>query len=515
MEKIEKCLALTLAMVAGVCLYAVTPYGLGTSPDSIGYLKSAEGLIDGEGLKYFNPQWPPIYPLLIASFSWIFDVSVIDGARLLSSLILGAVIYVISNYGCKGKRLIWIILAIQICIHPLVTHIYFYAWSETLFFLIILINFKYLEKLIKINTNDEKDYIFLNLVLVICVILASMTRYAGVTLLMTNVVVILIFNKNILILKRIKLIAIHIVIFVTVTSSWFIYTYLNFKTLSNRSIKLHPPEIDQIEKAFVEIGKWYLPGNFRVYDIYYIIVGVVLIIYILINILNLRADKSKTKEKEEYISQIFSIFSLIYLCFILVTVTFIDLATPLDNRILSPVFISLAICIVKVLSKKTNKYFIKYLLVVYVVMVSISSLIDLKHWSMLSRYNGIELTSQEHKSKEINKFIKECDKSTKIISDKPWEFDMYTKAKVDWLPRTYDMTSGAINKNYNHQIRDLYTIYSIIIIRDLKSEYINDINVTNKYSQIYNNIDGVLFVNKKILDENLCNLELKIKKQHE
>lgn len=510
MQKIEKYLTLTFAIIAGICLYAVTPFGLATSPDSIGYLKSAEGLIDGEGFKYFNPQWPPIYPLLIASLSWLFDISVTDGARLLSSIILGTIIYVISNYGCREKKLIWIILAIQICIHPLVTHIYFYAWSETLFFLIILINFKYLEKIIKISDIDEKKHILINLILIACCILATMTRYAGVTLLITNVIVILIYSKKILIWKRIKLITIHIIIFGAISSIWFIYTYLNYKTLSNRSINLHPPTIDQINIAIAEMGRWYLPGYIEINDFVYIIIGIAMILYIFKNIYYISTIeiKSKTKKNQEYNILIYSIFSLIYLCFILISISFIDVATPLDNRILSPVFIGIAICLIKELSEKLNQYYIKYFLFIYLVMMSISSLIDLKHWSMLSRYNGIELSGQEHKGKKINKYIKECDKSTKIISDKPWEYDMYTKAKVDWLPRTYDMTSGSINKNYNSQIKDLHNVYSLIIISDLKSNYIKEIFETEKYTQLYIDRNGVLLINKNILDAKFCNISL-------
>lgn len=509
MQKIEKYLIMVMAVIAGLCLYIVTPYGLATSPDSIGYLKGAEGLIDGQGLKYFNPQWPPVYPILIALFSWVFGVSVVDGARLLSALIFGAIIYLISNYDGQEKKLIWFIFVILLCINPLMTHIYFYAWSETLLFIIILINFKYLEKIINVKNNEVKKYLLINTILISCAILAAMTRYVGVTILITNVIVILIFSQNVLIFKRIKLITIHVIIFGAASSSWFIYTYLNFKTLSNRSIKLHPPTIDQIEKALAEIGKWYLPEYLRMGDFIYISIGIALILYIFRNIYIKSIYDIKIKKNQEYIILIYSVFSLIYLCFILVSVTLIDVATPLDNRILSPVYISLAICLIKELSEKINKFNIKYFLIIYLLLMSISSLIDLKHWSMLSRYNGIELSSKEYKNKEINRLIKECDKKIKIISDKPWEFDMYTKAKIDWLPRKYDMTSGVINKNYNQQIRDLYAVYSMVIISDLQSEYINEINEMNKYEEIYSDIDGILLVNRIILKENLCNFGLK------
>jgi hypothetical protein len=315
-----------------------------------------------------------------------------------------------------------------------------------------------------------------------------------------------------LIFQRIKLITVHVVTIGVVSSIWFIYTYLKFKTLSNRSIKLHPPTIEQIEIALAEIGKWYLPDFLKLDDKIYITLGVSLIIYIFRSIILKGTQGIKNnKINQDYIILIYAIFSLIYLCFILMSVTLIDVATPLDNRILSPIFISMAICLIKELSEKINQHYIKYFLLLYVAVMSIASLIDLKHWSMLSRYNGIELSSKEHKIKEIKKLIKECDKNTKITSDKPWEFDMYTKAKIDWLPRKYDMTSGVINKSYKQQIRDLNTVYSIIIIKDLKSEYIFEINELNKYKQIYSDADGILLVNKAISEENLCNFRIKDK----
>lgn len=507
MKKINKILMLILVVTAGLCLYIVTPYGLATSPDSVGYLKSAEGLIDGLGFNYFNPQWPPLYPINIALFSWVFELSVSDGARLLNCILVPIIIYLISNYDEKNKQIIWVIFAAQICIHPLMTHIYFYAWSETMLFGIILINFKYLEKLININNECTKKFVLINIILISCSIFAFMTRYAGITILITNTLMILVFGKEVSFWVRIRLIWTHIIIFALIVSVWFIYTFLNFKTFSNRSIKLHPPEFEQIKKAIIDIGGWYLPEYLKFDNIIYACIGVALIIFIIKNVLTATVN-SKTKKLNiniDYTILIFSAFSIIYLFFIMMSMLLIDVAIPLDNRILSPVFLSVAICLFKELSNKINQYKIKYFLLLYALMMTISSLVELKDWSMLSRYNGIELSSKDNRKKVINQFLKDCDKNIKIISDMPWEFNLYTKAKIDWLPRVYDMTSGKINKEYKNQINELYAIYSIIIVGDLKSEYMKEINDTHKFNSIYLGKDGALWINKNILEDDLCN----------
>lgn len=499
-----------MVITAGLCLYAVTPFGLGTSPDSIGYLKGAEGLIDGHGLNYFNPQWPPLYPLLIALFSLIFDVGVTDSARLLNSFLVGLIIYIISSFGCQSKRFLWITFSVLVCMHPLMTHIYFYAWSETLLFVIILINFKYLEKIIKLNKKDRKDYILVNIVLIVCVTLASMTRYAGVTLLISNTITMLFVSKKTQMVSRLKLVSLHIIACCTIVSIWFIYTFLNFKTFTNRSIKLHPPSIEQIENALIGMGKWYFPEYFQFSDIFYIFIGASLIVYINRNIFitNAKEGVEKSKKNQEISRLIYSIFSMIYLLFIFASLSFIDIAIPLDNRILSPVFLSISICLANELIIKTNKIYIKYLLVIYVLIMIFSSLIDLKSWSMLSKYNGIELSGKEHKMNEINQLLKECG-NIKIISDKPWELEMFTKAKVDWLPRKFDMTSGVINEEYKNQILNLSNVYSMIIVRDLKSEYIKEISDIDKYIPIHFDKDGLLWVNKNMSEHSLCKINLK------
>lgn len=509
-QKTERIVTILSAVIVGLCLYIVTPYGLALSPDSVGYLKGAEGLITGEGLNYFNVQWPPIYPFLIALVSWISDVNVIDGARLLNSLLLALLFLILTNNNHKKNKFLNIIFAIELLIHPVLTHIYFYAWSELLLIIILILNINCLSRLSKEDVTNEFEFRFLNTNLIVLSILAVMTRYAGITIFITNIIVILVYLKKISIWNRAKIIIIHSSFFIFFVGSWFVFTYLNFKTFTNRTATFHPPTIHQIENGLAEIGRWYLPIYFKLSNFICTGLGILLIIYILKYFLkwNQEINKNFDSKVELNDTQIYLLFILVYLIFILISISFIDAATPLDSRILSPIFVSIAICFLLKLEKTHIRFYLKVLVTIYILIITYSSVIDLKYWSMLSKFNGIELSSKEYSSDNINQLIKNCDRKVRIISDAPWELDLYTKAKVDWLPREFDMTSGLPNREYKNQIKNILDMYQIIVVRNLNSKYITEFNMVDRYTKLISTERRILWINKEMGIEQLCGLDI-------
>jgi hypothetical protein len=66
--------------------YGTGKYGIGVSPDSVGYISTAQSLLNRTGFHLFNGepfvQWPPLYPLLLAALG-LLGINPLVGAKYL------------------------------------------------------------------------------------------------------------------------------------------------------------------------------------------------------------------------------------------------------------------------------------------------------------------------------------------------------------------------------------------------------------------------------------------------
>jgi len=168
----------------------LTPNGLGTSPDSVAYLRAAKDFIAGNGLLSFTSQWPPLYPALIILITEFFGLNLLTGARVLQGLILSAnflaVYFVLRSYSPLG-RLISVLFAALLCLQGVISYTHFYAWTEPLFILFILLD---LIALSKIKFCKNKSYKLNYIELILLSILAVYTRYIGLIIAVLNAVLI-------------------------------------------------------------------------------------------------------------------------------------------------------------------------------------------------------------------------------------------------------------------------------------------------------------------------------------
>ena len=165
-------------------LLVTAPYGAGISPDSVAYISAARELCVGDGYTTFDREplvsWPPAFPTVIAAFS-LFGVDAPAGARYLNAIVFGLIVLAGSyllNALIEDKRLVALGVVLIILSKPLQL-VSMMVWSEPLFILavtIFLISFQsYL------GSGSMKVFA----VSVICAALACLTRYIGVTVVMT------------------------------------------------------------------------------------------------------------------------------------------------------------------------------------------------------------------------------------------------------------------------------------------------------------------------------------------
>lgn len=484
-------------------LYFATPLGLGLSPDSVAYLRAAKDYLFGNGFQSFTSQWPPLYPLLIILTSEFFGKNIIVGSRILQALVFSAnfsaLYFLIRNYA-NPSRLISIILSGLLCLQGVMTYIHFYAWTESLFVLFILLDLVFLSKIIqpkiiKINA--------LNCILLILATAAIYTRYIGFTVAILNALVILLMpNKDHT--KRLMLSASQVLIPLLIIAPWLLHRSSFQNANTDRTFAFNALSSETLLNSFGNIGRWLVPNaltaeSYGGYGTYSLLGALIFLLFFLLLFLQIIFIFNKNSTLYAQISKRVSVvfplvlFVLVYFSSILFFIVFVDKKIIPDNRILAPIFLPLIVCLFSLFINSKKK------IVQFIGLVSIFASLsffypELRARLLISYFNGIELNSKSERERPITVFLKTCMPNLKLGSDAPWHYDLYFEPKVQWLPQQILFGSGFINNNYKKEISQFEMSLNMIVIEDKSSQLVNEINALSTFQMIYDD-DAYVWIN--------------------
>jgi len=498
-------------------LFFSTPNGLGMSPDSIAYLKAAKDYVYGHGLISFTSQWPPLYPLLIVMISQVTGGDIFLASRILNTLIFALnfslLIICIKSY-TQITYIFSIFISGVLCLQGVITYVHFYAWSESTFILVILLDLLLLKKITSFQKNNINWIAFGTIIFLGTV--AVCVRYIGYTVAVTNALVI--FSQlNIKISKRFFLSVSNLLIPIAFITPWLLHRS-SFQSLNtDRTFTFNGISFDTINEGLHNLTGWFYPQ--KLFSDYYInnalsfilfsTLMFILVFLPLLYLIGITFFNYKIKPIRIYLlkqsEQIYPvlIFISVYILSIIFFISFVDKKIPLDNRILSPIFLPVFIFVVYFLSNGKN---------IYIRIISMGCLLlslslaysELKTRILVSYFDGIELASKKHINKPINIFITTCFKNSIIGADYPWHYDLYFDSKIQWLPRQVLFGSGLKNPNYKIEIAQLIKDLNVIIIEDKLSDLVNEINSIPQFHLVYKN-DGYVWINTKLTSELKCN----------
>lgn len=157
------------------------------SPDSTGYLREAQAILDGNGFFFdrlagydsWFSSWPIGYPFLIAMTAFLTGRNVYLSSKLVSIICVGVGLCILHK---RFKQDAWIYSLIYINAGFLT--IYLFTWSENVFILSLLIWILTLSHIFEHDFPGIKWYIMLALSMISC----FLTRYIGAfTVLFTSI----------------------------------------------------------------------------------------------------------------------------------------------------------------------------------------------------------------------------------------------------------------------------------------------------------------------------------------
>jgi hypothetical protein len=324
-----------LATILGMAtvLYLTQHGGLGISPDSIYYISAAHSLREGHGFMQFDDTpfvlFPLVYPSFLALVELISANDIVIMAPYLNALLFGTTIFLSGTMLEKmnlRKLVKWFLLAF-IALSPSLLEIYTMLWSEALFIteilLFIWVCFYYFEN------SSLKNLILLALIAAI----AADTRLAGVTIIATGGLLILLSHDS----KgwpKWK----HIILYSIISSSLLginlLRNFLVATSFTGARQKGDTSFLTNVKYFGEVIGSWLLLYKIPFFNALWM--GLFFIIGIT-SIFLYRYLKNKEHNSFEKIA---ACFTLVYSLFMLLSATFSKYET-INNRLLAPFFIPL------------------------------------------------------------------------------------------------------------------------------------------------------------------------------
>ncbi len=250
LKKHRKIIAIILVAIVGflVELTLTSSRGVGLASDSVSYIHDARDICH-HGL-VSRLHYPPLFPFSLAVIHWLSGVDPLIGARWLNAMLFGSSVFLAgflinryTNFGLAILGALWLIVKIEIL------DIYSWAMSEPLFIFSTLLWILFLIEFLRTQR------LALLLAFSMAALAASATRYFGVSLILTSVVIFILERKTIprFLSALITFLSINLVPSIL----WLIMNSLGKKDFLSRTFNFHPIPIIQFK-----IYPWPLNTNY-------------------------------------------------------------------------------------------------------------------------------------------------------------------------------------------------------------------------------------------------------------
>jgi len=339
-----------LSFIGMTALWRSTPYGLGLVNDSATYVEGATNLMAGTGYVRISgggeikpiTHFPPLLSILLAGMG-LAGMDLLVSARVLITLLfgidillVGLSVYRISHsigFACLG--------AILLAVSDLHLGVYSFALSEPLFLTLMLAAYLLLSL-----TFDHPHWSW-PLLTGLLLSLAYLTRYAGVSLVITSALVLVMLRPPQGLKRAVIMLA---GIFLPILA-WMVYgmAITGFGSLGNRQFVWHPISFSILFEAFKNLLTWIAPKDLlafgsiwgRALSLFSLLLIPALIAWVVWAVWR-RLKRIKQQENQQgdiTLAFTHALHIPVYLGFIIISLTFFDASTPLNDRILAIIYI--------------------------------------------------------------------------------------------------------------------------------------------------------------------------------
>ena len=319
------------------------------SSDSATYLAGARNILEGRGYANFDGApilaFPPLFSIAIAMLSGgLFDLA--DAARVLNALCFGSVVFLSAHWLFRHlhSRFLAIAGTTTVLFSAALIGISVYAWSEPLFLVLTLLMLLQFEK--AVPAQSRVDWVWAG----IFAALAILTRYAGISVVLTGALVLALqrADRGASLIRRLFL-------FLSITmlpiGLWFYRNYNLSSTITGYRVESARTVIQTGYDLINVLSLWFLPEwvpfPYRGYFTVFLVILFGSIVFIVCrahcSFMGIRAIIP------------FLVFTLLYTLLMLYTTSTTALS-PIDDRYMSPLFVPLILSLFYLLDRGMHIY---------------------------------------------------------------------------------------------------------------------------------------------------------------
>lgn len=349
------CLVLTLLIAASAAavLWWTTRWGLGLRGDSLAYIAGARSLLSGDGYTRVTgsglhvpiTHFPPFYAVALAATGRLLGLDPLAAARYLHAALfaLGALLTGLAFAALAQQPLMAPLGAFLFAADSVLIEVFAWNMSEAPYLILLL------GSLLAMAVYLERRSRWILVAVSLLIVLTYLTRYAGLSLLPTALLPLLAVYHG----RREERLSLVLLLGITVVPVLLLSLANSALTGSpvNRELTWHPPAIGDLRLAVRALWEWALPAKVLAgkdpelpsyVRVFFLFLGLILA---LIGLLLAKARRAASQGSGlpflHGLSLLAALHIIAYSSLLLVTMTLVDASTPLDHRILSPIYLCL------------------------------------------------------------------------------------------------------------------------------------------------------------------------------
>ncbi len=333
----------TVLVLFGVIrLVQATPHGLGLNGDSFYYITGAEtlalglgfGRLSGGGDFIPTTHYPPSYSATMAGLQ-LLGVDKLESARLIAVFSFVVLISVVAMMLRReaGSNIPALVTSAILVTSPVMLNLYAWVMSEALY-LALAFTALYL-----LWNSETQGRTLLVLAGAILSGLALLTRYVGIALAATGLVLIVLANTS----TRRKLAEASLLLALGALPmlGWIVRNTQLTGNLANRNVLWHPVGLEHLEQLALRVLDWFVPAQILARRLP--LTGLIPLLGLMVGVVLLvlwRAAGHSTRFRREGLPTLLAIHISLYLAALAISLTLFDPSTQVDDRILSPVYVA-------------------------------------------------------------------------------------------------------------------------------------------------------------------------------
>ena len=461
-------LSLWLLMITGVLVVLrATPEGLALSDDSIAYIAGARSMLDGQG---YREAWlasnqpvthfPPAFPFML-TLPGLLGADPLNSARYINALLFGL------NAGLLGV-LAWrmtpsltagVVIAALFVLNSELLQVHTAAMSEPLFIFFSLL------ALWMFDLYFERHNHWLWLVLCGTFVgMSYLTRYAGLALIATFVIALIILRDNWQ--KRFVSIGIFLAAVLPWILGWGIRNRLVAENATNRVLAWHPITTENLQIGVRVFSDFFIPiESWRRAAIKQpgIVEGMIIIVFVAVLVWviakawkyfsepqQVSAEEKMDAGSREFIPFTSGLYLFAYLASIVAAMTMFDAATKFRLRILSPVFVCLLILLVYlgIWLRNKNRGAVIILKIAFISFAFYKQFLTVNELSK----GGLGYASFQWYDSEAMAYLRDLPEDVMIYTNEPGAVYLYTGRGTYVLPDRFDTATAQMRAGFEEGV---------------------------------------------------------------